>query len=382
MREFLDVSRLLLADPDSGLDPEEKDLFRRVFDFRKEVAQAREKFRIDLDDIEQLFGLVEMSHRLDRNSVATRDATVYLIAKTLQLAIQRNQRRPWIRLTSHHDYRTVNLPWHSVVPVEPQSSNIFHCDMYNHFALLLSGIYDDPHKSVSRSNVVISFNYDLVLDDALRSIHVAPSYGLPNAVIEDQIASECARSISLLKLHGSTNWAICKNEGCDALHILDNKFTEDPRAFRTKPCAKCGRSGLGLLLVPPSWDKSEHHGVIQPVWRSAVEALNKANRICIIGYSMPETDSFFKFLLALGLAENQQLYKFVVVDLSPIAGPPFGRPEGEPQKQTIEERYRQMLETLFVERRFEFHNRGFAEFLTSGNTALGRAETITTVGRK
>jgi len=29
---------------------------------------------------------------------------------------------------------------------------------------------------------------------------------------------------------------------------------------------------------------------------------------------MPESDSFFKYLLTLGLAENHQLYKLIVVD--------------------------------------------------------------------
>jgi hypothetical protein len=123
----------------------------------------------------------------------------------------------------------------------------------------------------------------LVLDDALRSIGVMPLYELPDAVREDPIAPQPDKSISLLKLHGSTNWAICANEECAAVHILSSKFTEDPKAFRNKPCTKCGRDGLRLLLVPPSWDKSEYQDIMRPVWAKAVKELQNATRICIIG---------------------------------------------------------------------------------------------------
>jgi hypothetical protein len=81
IKNFLDVSREIFDDPDSGIDSNEKALFQKVFEFKKRVAQSREKFQIDLDDIEQLFGLIEMSHRLERKGV--RDAMVYVIAKTL-----------------------------------------------------------------------------------------------------------------------------------------------------------------------------------------------------------------------------------------------------------------------------------------------------------
>jgi hypothetical protein len=50
-----------------------------------------------------------------------------------------------------------------------------------------------------------------------------------------------------------------------------------------------------MLLVPPSRDKSEYSEIMRPVWKRAVDALETATHICVIGYSMPETDAFFKF---------------------------------------------------------------------------------------
>ncbi len=136
-------------------------------------------------------------------------------------------------------------------------------------------------------------------------------------------------------------------------------------------CSKCQRAGLRLLLVPPSWDKSEYSQIMRPVWKKAVEALKTATRICVIGYSMPETDAFFKFLLALGLAENDRLYKLIVVDWIPsgITGP---------RESTIEARWKEMLEGVFVGRRFEFFPGGFAKFVSSSiQYLLRRGEQIT-----
>src|SRR5580704_8376076 len=143
--EFLDVSREIFDDPDSGLDREEKERFRQVFEFKKRVAQSREKFRIDLDNIEQLFGLIEMSHRLEQER-DVRDAMVYVIAKTLQLAIARTQRRPVVRVSSAAAFgEGSDLAWAEGLPRE--NTSVLIPDIYTHFALLLSGKYDAPNKS-------------------------------------------------------------------------------------------------------------------------------------------------------------------------------------------------------------------------------------------
>lgn len=194
----------------------------------------------------------------------------------------------------------------------------------------------------------------------------------------DRVSDTSAASIPLLKLHGSANWAICGE--CRRIRILGQKLTADPDYFRNRPCDGCGKSGLRLLLVPPSWDKSEYSEVMRPVWEKAVSALKAATRICIIGYSMPQSDAFFRFLLTLGLAENDRLSKLVVVDLllpdGGLAGTETRPARGRPQLR-IDERYKEMLEDVFVERRFRFHPSGVAEFVRRGFCQeLGRGEQI------
>ncbi len=169
IHDFLDRAREFFDDPDSALDPQERQQFEPVFRFKREVAKAREKFRIDLDNIEQLFGLVEMSQRLGSVSPATRDATVYLIAKTLQLALANTSQRPQVRMNLVPGY-AAQASFPRYVRRDLSGGDVFETDIYTHFALLLSGKYDDQKKLASRSNTVFTFNYDLVLDDELARV--------------------------------------------------------------------------------------------------------------------------------------------------------------------------------------------------------------------
>jgi hypothetical protein len=150
--------------------------------------------------------------------------------------------------------------------------------------------------------------------------------------------------------------------------ILFEKATASPAEFRARVCSVCGKKAFQPLLIPPSWDKSEYREIMQPIWAKAVEELRRASRICIVGYSMPEADSFFKYLMALALSENHNLYKFIVVDKS---------------AETLN-RYEQLLDPVFRERRFVPHEAEFATFLSMGNslTELGRGELVgQSVGR-
>src|SRR5689334_19681240 len=97
INDFFDKARELFDNPASHLDVTDRRRFKSVFDFRGDMAAAREKIHLDLDNIEDLFGLVEMAQRLGDSTPETRDDTVYLIAKTLELAVLNKKRRSRVR---------------------------------------------------------------------------------------------------------------------------------------------------------------------------------------------------------------------------------------------------------------------------------------------
>jgi hypothetical protein len=130
-------------------------------------------------------------------------------------------------------------------------------------------------------------------------------------------------------------------------------------------------------LIPPSWDKSEYQTITATVWAKAVDELRSATRICIIGYSMPQSDLFFKYLLTLALSQNHRLFKLVVVDLvQPPAPEPFE--QGVKSISNLESRYQELLNPLFRGRRFSFHPEGFEQFICTGQArpVLGRGEVL------
>jgi threonine dehydrogenase-like Zn-dependent dehydrogenase len=77
--------------------------------------------------------------------------------------------------------------------------------------------------------------------------------------------------------------------------------------------------------VPPTWAKGGQSKVLRPVWAKALQALREAGRIFVIGYSMPSTDEFFRYMMALALATNEQLDKVIVVNPSKEAQDTFAR---------------------------------------------------------
>jgi hypothetical protein len=154
--------------------------------------------------------------------------------------------------------------------------------------------------------------------------------------------------------------------------VLSNKVTDSPKEFEATQCPDCRRNTFVPLLVPPSWDKSGYAEIIAPVWRRAVEELKRATRICIVGYSIPETDAFFKYLITLALAGNHQLYSLTVVDYrAPIFSPhPLSLEVQGYEEDVVRPRYVKLLDKLFAQRRFRYFDNGFADFLRGYSSRL------------
>ena len=248
-----------MDDPASELEPFEREHFKRAFEFRREMAQAREKVTIDLDNIEELFGLVEISQRLGERQRETRDSIVYLIAKTLQLAIrppgpERNEVRYMVgqALKDLLGSRTRDKVIRQLEQVGPRWCA---SDIYELFAAISVGFLWFRWK-VARTNTFITFNYDLVLDHALQRLGVSPDYHLKAARTNQNVLGRQESSL-LLKLHGSTNWGVCGN--ClEDIVVLQGKIPDNPLQFQMEKCSQCGAQKFQPLLIPPSWDKSEY----------------------------------------------------------------------------------------------------------------------------
>ena len=66
------------------------------------------------------------------------------------------------------------------------------------------------------------------------------------------------------------------------------------------------------LIVPPTWNKASYHTALSPIWSGAAQHLGEAESIFIIGYSLSETDSFFRLLYALGALGKHPILRLIV----------------------------------------------------------------------
>lgn len=164
----------------------------------------------------------------------------------------------------------------------------------------------DYHRAIARAlmagDTIISFNYDCVMDHALRAERAGAweariGYGFSAATTISGAGywspadplSIPSQTIRLLKLHGSLNWR--REPGRNpALHLKQRLHEQNgtPR----------------FHIVPPEWNKSiRDDPILAPLWRSAFEAIQKAETIAVVGFSFAPTDLHAESLFRLGLEE-------------------------------------------------------------------------------
>jgi NAD-dependent SIR2 family protein deacetylase len=186
--------------------------------------------------------------------------------------------------------------------------------LYEFFVNVVARRWEKPPTTGIARDTVISLNYDLLLEQAMDLTPLLPLYDLSSEVIGEEPPGQSGKmQVRLLKLHGSANWAICP--ACrNRIYILRCSEASVVRTSDVPVCRGCGRQATTRLIVPPTWNKEEYRTLLNNVWKSAANEVAAAQRLVIIGYSMPETDKFFQYLLALSLQNNHFLDQVVVVN--------------------------------------------------------------------
>lgn len=163
-------------------------------------------------------------------------------------------------------------------------------------------------KRHSVSYAVVTLNYDMVLETAGKRL--GGTYHLGGA-----FARTAERSgTPLVKLHGS----------------VDSKD-----------------------IVPPVWSKSLQVGTIRKAWRFAYDLLKGANEIRIIGYSLPDSDSYVRYLLRAAVIDTPNLKRIDVLC----------KDNG---KKEVEERYRAFV----TFRHFSFSPKTTEQYLMGLSSSL------------
>jgi NAD-dependent SIR2 family protein deacetylase len=291
MANFLERAEEVLK-PDPALET--------VLSAAGSLQQVLAKAYFDIHNIESIFGAIEMGRLIERfpgfqvrQLDDLSEAINHVIATTLEETIAFPVKDGQIRPTSSYEF----------------------------LAHLLSLL----NETTPRASV-ITFNYDIALDYALQFQGTPPEYCI-------DLETRGPRTPRLLKLHGSLNWVRC--DKCKKIVVVRPLFElfqhagfprEDAGSFTwnlkrdlgTYTCRNPGCTNELIrplpVLVPPTWNKTQHHVHLKHVWKQAAVELSEARHIVICGYSLPESDSFFPHLFALGSVGPARLRKVTLCD--------------------------------------------------------------------
>jgi len=294
MNDFLDVANTLWR---NGETKDFDQQFAAVFRGRSTLQQVHSKSQLNIQNIESVFAAFEMGKTLRKFGDFNNEEIDNLVAAMKSIIVA--------TIESKLEF-----------PVSSDQANISSPYPYDSFVEMLNNI---KTKSIPKQDVaVITFNYDLALDYAFYRQQINFFYGLEN--------NKQDNDIPFLKLHGSLNWAQCSI--CD--QVIPWKLNEYYSTHRPTFKQNIHRLRVGSkirehkhgdhkvysepLIAPPTWSKTEYYKILSPVWANAAKELSDAENIFVIGYSLPESDSFFRYLYALGTVGTNLLKRFWVFD--------------------------------------------------------------------
>ncbi len=191
-------------------------------------------------------------------------------------------------------------------------------DFYNVLPTLLERTTADNcsyHASIAKHlrpfDCIISFNYDCIMDRALRDQagrNWNPdngSYGFDVSAGSRYWKQHIGQSpvnnpIKLLKLHGSQNW---KRSSTSSIKLCRS----------TKEV-----STLEGVIIPPTWFKNLTIFPFADIWKAARKEVRSARILVVIGYSVPKTDLFARSLFKVEAGSKEKREK---LDLLVIVNP-------------------------------------------------------------
>jgi hypothetical protein len=172
----------------------------------------------------------------------------------------------------------------------------------------------DNHKyalqGLDSCDAVMSFNYDLVVERALRvhaeAIRVAFS---PAIYCLERSDEPVQRFLKILKLHGSVNWDL-NNKQFKVRTAAWDDFDDTP-GYR-------GYSGEGTRfpIFLPFWDKQVTREPWLTPWQKAHKQLVETKYVIVWGFSLPTTDVKARELFTISIPDGGANRRLCVIDPS------------------------------------------------------------------
>jgi hypothetical protein len=325
MKNFIPAMRHAVSWAEQENLPDLGEDIIRSLAFRKLSASAAYRCKIDPNNIEDIFSLFDGCSTVSRNNY-DRISMQKAIAATLEsrMALYRQSKKSIKVVFQEYLKTSFSKNYIDSLQNSTDSSGQKIIPLYEACAALFANSFDMQSGSTKQpKNTVITFNYDTLLEESLEEISAPYNLGILDSDIsvvresQNLVYTQVSTGLSILKLHGSMNWAM-------SYQPHENHQNRSP-SDKTYPCIQIYKTATDLfshdahlydqlILEPPTWNKGKSASILQLLWDKSIEALSTATRIFIIGYSMPETDMHFKYLMASGLASNISLEEVTIVN--------------------------------------------------------------------
>jgi len=164
----------------------------------------------------------------------------------------------------------------------------------------VSEIHKNILKKLEPKDTVITFNYDLIIEESFSSAKLwnpVNGYGIQTSGktqgwakrwLSEKSYENRDSKISLLKLHGSLNWEVYPNGM--TIRLKPKPYLVSTREGKTRY--------EKISILAPGWNKRIDKNPYKKFWREARLQLEKCKTLIILGYSLPETDLLAQSLLA------------------------------------------------------------------------------------
>lgn len=302
MKGFLDrTETFLLANEFEDENDHLLASYRKI----RQLQQVQAKSYLDLDNVEDVFSALEMAELIEQFLSFSQTEISEIKAGLVDLIVK----------TLEH---SVGFPLNTDQPRKYEFRPDFSYIRFLNWFIA----------SEAQPPAIITFNYDVALDYA---IYTKQLDNVPNFKVNYCLDPKETGGIKLLKLHGSINWGRCSecNESVpyyfDSFLNTNNDMLKERSQSKGHAIFEFSRhlnelqashehktAAFTPVIVPPTWLKGEHHASIRQVWKTAANELNDAREIYVIGYSLPETDTFFRHLFALGTISPTKIQKLWV----------------------------------------------------------------------
>ena len=249
----------------------------------------------------------ELLKTLFNGKIAKSNISLESIFNVLETSVRRGENIGKIKvdkIKKYYDFLLEGIMFATLTDAKLREHNILNLQSQSPYTILGRKIFDTYKNRQNINCSFITFNYDICLDRVLlsmydkneqKSIDVDFGIELGNYRLKQWFHRPRKRKIYLLRPHGSINWLLCAT--CGKVFSRVSQQGKPLELVNGGKCYCCGMTTLEPYIIHPSNNRIYENKYIMQVWDKVEQLLFEADHWCFIGYSLPETDRYFTYLL-------------------------------------------------------------------------------------